>query len=85
MRPGRWDHQVVTNPAGCLRPDGRVLLYYRANTPTGCKIGVAVADDPCGPFERLREDPILERDGDRDRGPVRVARRRAVPPDRQVP
>lgn len=65
IRPDRWDSTVVTNPAPCVRPDGSVLLYYRSNTSQGCKLGVAVADHPLGPFERLREDPILEAESDR--------------------
>jgi hypothetical protein len=50
---------VTTNPAPCLAPDGRLLLYYRSNTPQGCRIGVAAADTPDGPFARLRDEPIL--------------------------
>ena len=43
-RPGHWDHQIVTNPAPCVLPDGRIYLYYRSNTPEGLRIGLAVAD-----------------------------------------
>jgi len=51
---------VVTNPAPCILPDGRVYLYYRSNTPQGLRIGLAVADSPKGPYTRVHDDPILE-------------------------
>jgi hypothetical protein len=59
VRPARWDRTVTTNPAPCLAPDGRLFLYYRSNTSDGCRIGVAAADTPDGPFLRLRDEPIL--------------------------
>jgi hypothetical protein len=58
-RPGKWDGSVVTNPAPCIREDGKILLYYRSNTPEGLRIGVAEAADIDSPFERLRDDPVL--------------------------
>ena len=58
-RPGKWDCQLVTNPAPCVLPDGRLLLLYRSNTPEGLRIGVALADDLDSPFRRLRDDPVL--------------------------
>ncbi len=58
-RPGKWDSSVVTNPAPCILPNGRILLFYRSNTPDGLRIGVAAADDPKGPYERLSDDPVL--------------------------
>jgi hypothetical protein len=59
-RPEKWDSRIVTNPAPCLLPGGRVLLYYRSNTPQGLRIGLAVADSPKGPYRRLKDGPILE-------------------------
>ena len=59
-RPGKWDHQVVTNPAPCILPDGRAYLYYRGNTPEGLRIGLAVAPSPEGPYERIQDDPVLK-------------------------
>lgn len=59
IRPGHWDHQVTTNPAPCITPEGYLRLYYRGNTPNGCRIGVAQAKDMNSPPERLLEDPIL--------------------------
>lgn len=58
-RAKKWDSQVVTNPAPCIMPDGRTFLYYRSNTPEGLRIGLAVAECPEGPYERLSDDPIL--------------------------
>jgi hypothetical protein len=65
IRPDAWDSTVITNPAPCVTPDGTMLLYYRSNTPAGCKIGVATAEHPLARFERLRDDPILEAESDR--------------------
>ena len=59
-RPGKWDAAIVTNPAPCVTPDGRILLYYRSNTPFGCRLGVAGAPRWGQPFECLRDDPILQ-------------------------
>ncbi len=58
-RPGKWDGTVVTNPAPCLLPDGRVMLYYRSNTPEGLRIGAAMAAHWSAPFERVGDDPVL--------------------------
>lgn len=62
-RPGKWDSQIVTNPAPCVRDDGRVVLFYRSNTPQGLRIGVAAADSYEGPYIRLTEEPILRFEG----------------------
>lgn len=64
-RPGKWDAAIVTNPAPCAAPDGSLLLYYRSNTPNGCRLGVACAAAPGEPFRRLRDDPILQPSGKR--------------------
>ena len=64
-RPGKWDARIVTNPAPCLKPDGGILLYYRSNTPNGCRLGAAGAAAYGQPFERLRDDPILQPSGKR--------------------
>ncbi|MEI6491360.1 MAG: glycoside hydrolase family protein [Verrucomicrobiota bacterium] len=62
-RPDKWDSQIVTNPAPCVREDGRVVLFYRSNTPQGLRIGVAAADSYEGPYHRLSDDPILRFEG----------------------
>jgi len=58
-RPGKWDNTVVTNPAPVVTPDGRILLYYRSNTPNGLRIGLAAADRPEGPYRRVTDEPVL--------------------------
>lgn len=58
-RPGKWDDQLVTNPAPCIRDDGRVILFYRSNTPEGLRIGIAGAKSFGGPYERLSDGPVL--------------------------
>lgn len=58
--PGKWDSQLVTNPAPCVTPDGRIFLYYRSNTPDGLRIGLAVAESFEGPYERAKDGPVLE-------------------------
>lgn len=56
--PGKWDGSIVTNPAPCVRGDGKILLIYRANAPGGLRLGVALADDFRSPFRRLLDEPI---------------------------
>jgi hypothetical protein len=58
-RPEFWDDEMVTNPAPCVLPDGRIYLYYRSNTPTGVRIGLAVAEHPEGPYQRIQDDPVM--------------------------
>lgn len=57
--PGAWDAMLVTNPAPCVLPDGRIYLYYRSNTPDGLRIGVAEAAAPSGPYRRKFDHPVL--------------------------
>ena len=59
-RPGYWDAALVTNPAPCVLPDGKIYLYYRSNAPEGLRIGLAVAEHPEGPYVRLQSDPIMQ-------------------------
>lgn len=64
-RPGAWDDGVVTNPAPCVMPDGRLLLLYRGNLVDaggayrGSALGVALADAPGAPLRRLRDAPLF--------------------------
>lgn len=58
--PGSWDAAIVTNPAPCVAPDGRIFLYYRSNTPDGLRIGLAVAESPEGPYRRVVNRPVLD-------------------------
>jgi hypothetical protein len=63
-RPNKWDGSIVTNPAPCVLADGRILLYYRSNTPDGLRIGAARAEALGAPFQRISEDPVLVFEGD---------------------
>lgn len=59
-RPGHFDCTIVTNPAPCVLPDGRIYLYYRTNTVDNkMAIGLAVADRPEGPYRR-GDKPAIE-------------------------
>lgn len=56
----KWDSMLISNPALTVMPDGRILMIYKGvqDTTNGdtshkngvVKVGVAVADDPLGPF-----------------------------------
>ncbi len=59
QRPDSWDHSVVTNPAPCILPDGRIFLYYRSY---GLRIGLAVAEHFDGPWRRF-DEPVINADG----------------------
>jgi hypothetical protein len=58
-RPGKWDAQIVTNPAPCVTGDGKVLLLYRSNTPQGLRLGAAMAERFDAPYERLSDGPVI--------------------------
>lgn len=60
-RKDYFDCTIVTNPAPCVLPDGRIYLYYRTNTKGGARIGLAVYDDPEGPSRRF-DEPVLAAD-----------------------
>jgi hypothetical protein len=58
--PKAFDSLCVTNPAACLRPDGSVLLIYKAvevvpGKPMGGRVryGAAVAPTPEGPYVKV--------------------------------
>lgn len=59
VNPAGWDRSVVTNPSPCVTPDGRVLLIYRSNHH-GPKLGLAEADHPLGPYQRIGDGPVLD-------------------------
>ena len=59
-RADKWDNWIVTNPAPCVLPDGRIFLYYRSNSQIG-PIGLAVYNDPEGEAERL-DMPVFTKD-----------------------
>lgn len=55
--PDGWDSTVVTNPSPAVAPDGRIYLYYRS---AGAKLGLAVAEQPEGPYLRQGEGPVVD-------------------------
>ena len=59
-RPGKWDGRLVTNPAPCVLPDGRIMLVYRSNTPNGLRLGAAMADNYNSEFVRISDTPVIE-------------------------
>lgn len=59
VAPASWDHRLVTNPAPCIRDDGRTLLLYRTPGPRHALLGAAIADQPHGPYRRLTREPIM--------------------------
>lgn len=60
-RLGKWDSTVTTNPAVTILPDGTTYMIYKSREYAGAtlQLGVAMADQPDGPFRRLSDDPIL--------------------------
>ena len=57
-----WDSTITTNPSVAILPDGKTYMIYKSRAAHGkpLKLGIAVADSPEGPFERLSDSPILE-------------------------
>ena len=55
---------MTTNPAPCVLADGRILLIYKSVSRLGdlLRLGIAVADEPEGPYRRVVDTPILTRD-----------------------
>jgi len=66
-RPGHWDAVLTSNPAACVRKDGRILLIYKSTLepltkgvmPTPFQLGLAVTEDWTEPFVRAVDTPIL--------------------------
>lgn len=60
-----YDHLMTSNPSAALMPDGRILMVYKAvgngDMPKGGPVicGVAIAEDPLGPFEKA-DKPIMQ-------------------------
>ncbi|MGC9320589.1 MAG: glycoside hydrolase family protein [Armatimonadota bacterium] len=59
---GAWDWLMATNPALVRHPDGQFWLYYKAwdFSDGKRKIGLAVADDPLGPYEKHPDNPLID-------------------------
>ncbi len=67
-----FDSLCVTNPAACLRPDGGVLLIYKAvqfiegkEMGGNVRYGVAIAEKPEGPFKKLPAKVFESSTGDK--------------------
>ncbi|MEM6846166.1 MAG: family 43 glycosylhydrolase [Bacteroidota bacterium] len=60
-REGEWDQFAVQDPTPLVH-DGRIYLYYKAafNRPNTVwsGIGLAIAQDPSGPFEKHPLNPV---------------------------
>ncbi|WP_370980227.1 glycoside hydrolase family 117 protein [Agaribacterium sp. ZY112] len=60
--PGSWDQYSIHGPSLLVR-DGKIFLYYKAafgDRPEYlCVNGLAIADNPLGPFEKHPLNPIL--------------------------
>lgn len=62
-RPDRFDSYLVSNPAPCIHPDGRVLLIYKSRPYAGhsygnMQLGVACAGSVHGPYVR-GDEPLF--------------------------
>lgn len=59
-----WDCTVTTNPTVAILPSGKTYMVYKSRSYAGAtlKLGIAVAQQPDGPFQRLVDDPILQFD-----------------------
>ncbi len=71
-----FDSLLVNNPAACLRPDGGILLIYKAvasdpRNPMGGKVryGAALADKPEGSYTK-KAGHIFEAEGDAGKHPM---------------
>lgn len=74
---GAWDDVSVDTPTLLRRNDGRWALYYRGWTGRdddvrNDKIGVAVADDVRGPYEKFDGNPVVDPTTITDHRPVGV-------------
>ncbi|MFP4250022.1 MAG: glycoside hydrolase family protein [Armatimonadota bacterium] len=61
-----WDWLMATNPAVVRDIDGRFRLYYKSwdMADRKRKMGLAIADDVLGPYEKHPENPIVDYSGD---------------------
>lgn len=61
-RPDQWDALITTNPAPWVTYDNKILLIYKSLTAPGemMRLGIASANRPEGPYERMRSEPILD-------------------------
>ncbi len=71
-KPGSWEGESVFTP-NILFAEGRYWLFYTGvsrkfgkNYNPDSKIGIAVSDSPCGPWERLASNPALKNSDNRE-------------------
>ncbi len=59
-----WDCTITTNPSVAIMPSGKTYMIYKSRAAIGkpLQLGIAVAERPDGPFERLTDLPILRFD-----------------------
>ncbi|MCT9098047.1 glycoside hydrolase family protein [Haloarchaeobius sp. HME9146] len=74
---GEWDSVSVDTPSLLAHPDGRYFIYYRSWTGRDSDvrndtIGVAIAEDLLGPYEKHPENPIIDPRTLTDQRPVGV-------------
>ncbi len=57
-----WDWLMATNPAIVRDPEGRFRLYYKAWDMADRirKMGLAIADDVMGPYEKHPDNPLVD-------------------------
>ena len=62
-RSGHWDASITSNPAPAVDPKtGKILLMYKSSTDglvPPLLLGVSMADNPYGPYNRLSEEPVF--------------------------
>lgn len=61
-RPARWDALMTTNPAPCVLANGEMLLVYKSTHDHDdlLRMGVARAESPEGPYERVKDRELFE-------------------------
>lgn len=59
VRPNSWEQYLMSNPAPLVKDDGSILLYYKGVERLRTHaIGLAVAKNFEGPYERVSDKPF---------------------------
>jgi beta-xylosidase len=63
-RPDKWDSTFTTNPSFFITPENKVMLMYKSTTGRRkpLQLGLATADHPAGPYERIGKEPLFDHD-----------------------
>ena len=59
--PGAWDQYVIHDPYPLVYR-GRIYLFYKGEMGGNPRVraqGLAISDDPLGPFEKYPENPVI--------------------------